>query len=281
MSIYKRAGRWHVRVDLDPHPTGTRNRRSLGSFPSKKAALAAEREALIARDRGVDIAPARLTIAQLMERFFADREALDRAEKTVSEYRLLNRLYVAPHLGGKPVSKLKPAHIAEWTSFLLREGGQSSARLAAKTVNHAFRLLNAALRWGIRMELVLRNVCEAVTPPSVPKSAAKAFEVAEVGKLLAAAAGTRWEAYVTLALATGARRAELLALNWADVDEDTRSVTICRAMCQLVGRAPFAEVDEDQYDAEHSALGNRYGGAPSPAGVTGRRSTRVRAGVVS
>jgi integrase len=125
--------------------------------------------------------------------------------------------------------------------MLLRNGGQDGRPLSAKSVNHAYRLLSASLRWAERMELVSRNVCESVSPPSVPRSAAKAFDDSEIVALIGAAAGTRWEAYILVALAVGARRSELLALNWPDADLAGGLLSISKAMCQITGSVPFVK----------------------------------------
>jgi integrase len=205
-------------------------------FRTRKEAERAEREALTARDRGIDIAPERVTIANLVERYVDERVSFGRAEKTIVEYRRLAKLYIEPHLGSKPVSKTKPAHVAEWLADLRLSGGVDKTPLSAKTCAHAVALLSAALRWGVRMDLAGRDVTAVVTRPTVPKSAARAFENAGVGKLLTVARGTRWEAFIALALTTGARRAELLALDWSDVDLDAGTVTISKALCQLKAR---------------------------------------------
>lgn len=246
MSISRRSsGSYTVRVDVDRGVSGKRIRRTVGLFRTRKEAAQAEREALTARDRGIDIAPEFVTIGALIERFIADRAASGRAEKTIVEYRRLAKLYVEPSLGSKSVAKTKPAHIAEWLAVLRKAGGRPIKEkdgtlrdrpLSAKTCALAFALLNGALRWGVRMELCGRNIAAAVSAPSVPKSGVKTFENAEIAALLAAVAGTRWEGYVTLALAVGARRSELLALDWGDVDFERGTVTISKALCQIGGR---------------------------------------------
>jgi integrase len=237
MSVYKiRSGNWRVVVDVDRDADGTRGRRSLGTFPTRKEAERAERDALSSRDRGIDLAPATVTIRQLSERYLADREALGRAEKTVEEYRRIATLYVLPHLGEKVIAKLKPAHVAEWVAILRRGGGDEGRALSPKTVRHAFALLNAIIRWAVRMQLAGRNVCEAVTRPTASPSEAKALSGDEVRHLLAAARDSRWSAFVTLALTLGARRGELCGLSWSDVDLDTGVVTIRCSLSQTKAR---------------------------------------------
>jgi len=131
--------------------------------------------------------------------------------------------------------------IAEWQAMLLKRGGKAvkdeagklhDRPLSAKTVFHAFTLLNGALRFALRMELVFRNPCEAVTRPSVERSEAKALTQEEIAALLDAARSTRWEPYLTLALCTGARRGELCGLSWDDFDAEARALVIRRSLSQ-------------------------------------------------
>lgn len=49
-------------------------------------------------------------------------------------------------------------------------------------------------------------------------------------QILAAATGTRWEAPVAIAVATGMRRGEILGLRWSDVDEGYAVIRISRTL---------------------------------------------------
>jgi len=56
MSIYRRkSGRYAVLVDLEP-TAGLRRRKSIGTYRTRKEAERAERQAIEARDRGIDVA---------------------------------------------------------------------------------------------------------------------------------------------------------------------------------------------------------------------------------
>ena len=233
MSVYRRkSGRWAVIVDLERDAAGHRRRRNFGTYRTRKEAERAERDALAARDRGTDIDPERVTVKQLVDRYVRERQALGREAKTLQEYDGHIDRYIKPHLGSIPLAKLRPAHVADWVAMLLERGGHEGHALSPKTSRHAFALMNATLRWGVRMQLVQRNVCEAVTPPSVPRSEAKALSAEEVSRLFAVAKGTRWEAFITLAFALGMRRGELCALSWRDVDLDGATVRIHRSLSQ-------------------------------------------------
>ena len=233
MSVYRRkSGHYAVLVDLEPTALGGRRRKSIGTFRTRKEADSAERKALEARDRGIDLSPKTVTVAELLGRYLADREALDRGAKTLQEYRGYVDRLILPHLGGIALAKLRPARIAEWVACLLKCGGRHGRPLSPKSVCHAFTLLNGAMRFALRMELVGRNPCDAATRPSVKRSDAKALAADEVTRLLEAARGARWEPFVSLALSTGARRGELCGLSWDDYDAENATLTIRHSLSE-------------------------------------------------
>lgn len=232
MAIYKRkSGRYAVLIDIDRGADGKRQRRPLGTFRTRKEAERAERDALAARDRGIDLSPRSVTVAELLKRYLADRKSRCGA-KTLQEYGHKADLYIIPHLGSMLLAKLRPAHVAEWQSSIGQSGGRGGKPVSAKTVTHARSLLYGALQWAVTMQLVAMNACSVVEAPKVRRSDAKALPASEVAKLLATASGTRWGPFVTLALAIGARRGELLAIRWESVDLARRTVTIGASISQ-------------------------------------------------
>jgi integrase len=245
MSVYKRGdGRWQVLVDLDRGADGRRRRRALGVYRTKKEAESAERKAKQDRERGVDLNPKTVTVADLLTCFVADRRAKGRAIRTVARYAELAREQIAPHLGALALAKLTPAHVSAWLALLLERGGVDGGPLAPRTARHAFTLLRSALRWAVRHDLVMRNVAEAVDPPTTPRSQAKALGEDDVARLLAASDKGRWGPFIRVALGTGARRGELLALCWSDVDFESATLTIARAVVEVWIKGQGAQVTE-------------------------------------
>jgi integrase len=207
-------------------------RRSLGTFGTRREAERAEREALAAKDRGIDLSPRTVTVQELLARFVADRRTKARAVRTVERYEGIVRLLIAPHLGTITVAKLSPAHVSAWIATLQEGGGVGGRPLSAKTAKHAHALLRSALRWAVRHDLASRNVADAVDPPTVGRSRAHALADDEAKRFLEAADQTRWGSFFRIALGTAARRGELLALRWADVSFDAATVTIRHAVVE-------------------------------------------------
>ena len=79
--------------------------------------------------------------------------------------------------------------------------------------------LNGAVRKG----LAVRNVAVQADPPRAQHAEMHTLTREQVTTLLDAAQGHRLEALFVLAVCTGAREGELLALHWADIDLDGKT----------------------------------------------------------
>ena len=82
------------------------------------------------------------------------------------------------------------------------------------------------LSWGY----VARNVCDSVSPPRIVKHEIKPLTMEQASKLLEVVRGHRLEMLLTLALTTGMRRGELLALRWSDVDLENGNIQVRRTV---------------------------------------------------
>jgi integrase len=228
VSIYRRkSGRWAVLIDLDRDANGKRQRRPLGTFQTRREAARAEREALAARDRGVDLSPGRVTVRELIERYLDLSRRKGLSPATLERYEELARLHVLPVVGELPLAKLGPAHVSEVYARAHRNG------LSAKTIRQVAAVLGAAVRWAVGKDLVVRNVVERASDdlPKVRRSPARALTAEEVTALLGVADGTPWRTFFLVAVCTGARRSEIAALRWQNVDMERASITIMESLC--------------------------------------------------
>ena len=131
-------------------------------------------------------------------------------------YAVIIERQIIPVLGEIELQKLKPADVSAWLTAMRqgKRGGQRTAR----TILHAYRVLRAALQAAVRHDVVGRNVADHVEPPKPKKREVAILKGLEVPAVLAALKGNRLYPMVALALSTGARRSEILALRWCDID---------------------------------------------------------------
>jgi integrase len=125
-------------------------------------------------------------------------------------------------LGTVRLSKLTATQIEREYARLQDDG------LSATTVAQLHTILKSALKDAVRKHIVPTNVCELVTPPRASHQEIHPLDETQANAFLLAARGERHEALFILALRTGMRQGELLALKWADVNME-RGTLLVRA----------------------------------------------------
>lgn len=163
------------------------------------------------------------TTSETLDTFF--RRWLEGAQATLrprtwERYEQLVRVHLRPALGKVPLRRLQPQQLHALYQQLLARG------LRPATVHQLHAVIHRGLAQAARWNLVARNVAELVDAPRVHRTEMEVLSADESRRLLAAAEGTRWEALLTLALTTGMRQGELLALRWRDVDPERQVLSV-------------------------------------------------------
>ncbi|MDO8690273.1 MAG: site-specific integrase, partial [Dehalococcoidia bacterium] len=146
--------------------------------------------------------------------------------------------------GHLALTQLKPEHIQKYQGEKLESGRRDrKGGLSARTVKHHHVVFHNALQTAVKWGLLARNPADAVTPPSVQRPEMCTWGEDEVRRFLEGAKNSPYFELFYLALFTGMRRSELLALRWQDVDFIMAQVYVTRALHHLrdgriVFRAP-------------------------------------------
>lgn len=221
---------WRLKFDVGRDPeTG---KRLIQYVTVRGKRQDAERELtrrLNALHEGTWIEPSSVTVADYI-RGWLDDAAHGISPKTKERYWQLAEQQIIPHLGTVPLQKLRPAQIQEWHGILLRSGGKDGRPLSARTVGHAHRVLHRALARAALSEVVSRNVASLVHPPRVEANEVAILTAEQMVDVLAKLEGHALHPIVAVALATGMRRGELLALRWGDVDLDGATLRVERSL---------------------------------------------------
>jgi integrase-like protein len=211
---------WELKFDA-PTDNGLRKTRYVSFKGSRQDAQRELTRLLGQLDAGVLADPSNVTVAQYLEAWLRGPIG---SPKTIERYGELLKNQIAPHLGTIRLQKLRPEHIRKWHNDL-RETG-----LAPATVRHAHKLLNRILVDALKAGVVSRNVASVFRPPAVEQVEIEILTAEQVTEVLTALAGHWLHPIVALALATGARRGELLALQWGDVNLDAGTLRIERSV---------------------------------------------------
>src|SRR5919112_5157698 len=192
----------------------------------KKRSEVAEKlnKALADRDGGLVFDSGTITLGEYLARWLGDSVRGTIRSSTYVRYEGLVRNHISPTLGRVKLSKLTPAQVRG----LYRE--KLDAGLSPRSVNYVHVCLHKALKQVVMDGMIPRNVTEAVKPPQVHRKEVTPLSPEQVQALLDAAHGDRLEGLFVVALHTGLRRGELLALKWTDVDLKTGRLFVQRSL---------------------------------------------------
>jgi integrase len=145
------------------------------------------------------------------------------------------------------------------------QGGMNGRPLSARTVGHAHRVLHRALERAVKNETLSRNVSSAVSPPKIEAREIDILTGEQIASVLSKLEGHELYPIVALALATGMRRGELLALRWEDVDLDNATLKVERSLEESDRGLPQ---DQARTPADTATADCNRGSKGAPASAT-------------
>lgn len=240
-------GTWELRVYLGRDPVIGRDRYKTRTFKGGKRA-AQEALALMVTQAGTK-QTSEATFGHLVERWFATASvARDWSPKTILETRRIIDAKLGP-LGPVPLHKLRTSVLDEFYATLRTRGGRCrhdpvrrhgaevcelGGPLAAATVRRIHVVVHAALEQAVAWEWLMANPAAKASPGRIVRREIVPARVPQVLALVDAAERDQPDLAVFLVLAavTGARRGEMCALRWSDIDTTATTVTFSRVISQ-------------------------------------------------
>ena len=192
--------------------TGKRKQRWIAVEGNKREADRQLAELLHDQAHGNLVKPSKVTVSQWLVQWLKDYAWPNLAPRTAEGYEHMIHKYIIPSLGNHKLTDLQPEHLQRYYSERLANN------LSARTVRHHHVTLHIALKTAVKRGMIIRNPADAVDPPHFTQPEMHTIGEADLTKFLDAAQKTEYYAFFYLALFTGMRRSELLALRWSDVD---------------------------------------------------------------
>jgi integrase len=219
--ITKRGNSWTAIVDLPADPTTGKRRQKRITARTKKEAEAKVAEIIQKSQAGFTDA-GKLTVRDFFAHWL-ETTAPTLRSVTQRRYRDLVRLHIVSVIGNVQLGKLAVADVQRLYTDRLQRLSPTTVRYIHAVLHHA---LDDAVKWG----LLLRNVADAAEPPKKARSEMRVWNGEQVARVLRAAADDPLEALWRLAIYTGMRRGELLALKWSDLDLDSAALAVQRSL---------------------------------------------------
>jgi integrase len=226
---------WRLKFDAGRDASGKRKVQYITFRGNKREAQNRLATLIASVGQGSYVEPSKATVAEFVRGRVDQWEAAqDISARTARRYRQLVENQIVPHLGAALLQRLTRLEIEGWHT-VLRTGG-----LAPRTIGHAHRVLGKALRDAERDGLVTRNVCRLQNAPRVGDREMVIVQNVPgfLAKLLSDASSRLYVAGM-LALFTGMRLSEVLALRWGRIDLDGKRLAVREALEPAKGGVGF------------------------------------------
>jgi integrase len=256
MPVHKRTYRsrkvvWFYEFNLPGATRQDRIRVSGSGFATKKEAADAEVARQIEEQQKRDLAKAGAsvvaappkTLSMLLTEFISQHAEEKLAPKTIERYRE-QVTYLHPELMQMPLAEITPLHLSREWNRMLKNGGHTRDKtprpMSAKTVRNIAGVVSSAFGRAIKWGLITRNPVSDSEPPVPKKHYGIALTPAQQDLLIKSATNP-WclPIFLEMSAATGARRGEVLALRWSDIQYGraiiTRSLTQTKQVLEFKG----------------------------------------------
>jgi integrase len=200
-------------------------------FRGTKADARRELRALIrSGDVGEHIEPDRMTLGQWIEHWISigcpgNKQRRGVGQRSIERYAELLRCHVVPTLGERPLQQVRASEIDALYAKL-------AERLSPRSARHVHNTLGACLGLATRTRKLSRNPMIELAKVPCPGEAdhGQVLEAEQLRALVQGFKGSALFPIVATAAFTGARRNEVLALQWGDLDVENKTLRVERAI---------------------------------------------------
>ena len=227
------ANSWELRVYGGTDPDSGRRRWMTRTVRGSRTEAQSE---LVALARTANVAPVvgvRTTVTELLERWYAV-SLPSWAPTTARSVRSIIDRQLAPEIGQVLVRELTTVIVDEFYARLRTSGRIDGKALSVGAVRRVHAVLHRALAQAMRWDWIWANPAASASPPRDEPVEMRPPTPGEVAVLLRHVAATDplFHLFLALAATTGARRGQVLALRWADIDLETASISFQRSLVE-------------------------------------------------
>lgn len=228
---------WQLRVHAGRDPLTGRKRYVERTFRgNKREASKALASLVVEAERLAPRTASKGTMAALLNEWF-EHASQSFSPRTAEVVRGYLDSPIIPAIGSIPAARLTPAELDRFYRHLLTVGATRGPYKPA-TVRRVHGIIRRALTQGVRWGWLGHNPALDASPPRVPLQELKPPTPDEVVRLFRLAQETDPELamFIVLAASSGARRGELVALRWRDLDLDQGTLSIERGVVLVDGK---------------------------------------------
>ncbi|WP_432748719.1 tyrosine-type recombinase/integrase [Pectinatus frisingensis] len=189
-------------------------------------------------------------LANFAKAWYEDYCLKNLAPKTQRSYKNNLRNRIIPALGHIEMIKLRPQHIIKFIEELNKPGLRLDRReglLSDESIMYCFRVLSSMLEDAVQWQVISNNPCNRVKPPTVKHHKYNLMSEEDVKKMLMYLINEpiKYRVIIFLALDSGLRLGELMALKWDDIDFETGILKVDKSNQALGGKGIFTKAPKN------------------------------------
>lgn len=234
-SIYKRSdGTWVAKASVGYDPATGKPKRKSFYGKTRKEVADKMAQALQEVRNGTYIEPAQTTFGEWLDKWLTGYKKGQLKPSTYQSYEILINVHIKPALGKIPMAKLQAHMLQSFYNGKLAAGrADGKGGLSTRMVRYLHAIIRQALEQAVKEGLLVRNVADATSPPTVKNKQMRPLTENELLFFFEAAKGDRMFPAYVLAATTGLRRGELLGLCWDSVGLEHGVITVKRQLIPL------------------------------------------------
>ena len=203
---------------IDPK-TGKSKPTWVSGFDTRESAELARDEARLAKRKRIYVPPTSRTVGEFLTTWLHEIHRPQLKVSSYESYEKLVRNYIIPGLGNIRLCDLRPSHIQSFYTETLSKPGVSGKPINARTVAYAGAILKKSLRYAVEVEGALPfNPASRVPLVRTNPKRNEVWTRNDLALFLTEIKSHRLSFFFRLSAYTGARRGELLALRWTDLE---------------------------------------------------------------
>jgi integrase len=142
--------------------------------------------------------------------------------KSCRDYKAMLRLYIRPAVGVRPLGAVTQFEIQSGYAHMPGRG------LSPQIIEYTNAVHQSAFRQAVRWKMLADDPFVGVDLPRITRREMEALSVDECRRFLHIAKETKWSGLFALALTTGMRPSEYLALKWSDINWQRGTASVRR-----------------------------------------------------
>lgn len=234
-NIEKRGkGSWRLTVNGGIGPDGKRIKHQKTVKASSEREAKKELAKFVAEiEKGEYHEPSRMTLSEYVEFWLTNYGETNLQPTTIVFYKgLFKRILTA--MGHLKLEQIKPIHLIQFYKNLeedgIREDGKPGG-LSSQMILHHHRCFSAILQDAVEWQLISSNPVSKVKAPKVEIKEGKYYTEEEVSAILThlSQVDIKYFNLVSLGIATGLRKGELLGLEWKHIDFQQKTIKVCQS----------------------------------------------------